>query len=81
VVIVKFYKQFLRFATVMGLLVFSFAFVVFSISAGYYTAKSLRADPTPQDEINAVSSEIVGSADKGASFYKTNCPALAVRQP
>ena len=69
VAIVKFYKQFLRFAPVMGILVFSFAFVVFSISAGYYSLRAWTADPTPPEEVNVVSSEAVGSVEKGASFY------------
>ena len=73
VAIVKFYKQFLRFAPVMGILVFSFAFVVFSVSAGYYSVRALRADPTPPEEVNAVTSEIVGSVEKGASFYNAKC--------
>jgi cytochrome c2 len=73
VAIVKFFKQFLRFAPVMGILVFSFAFVVFSISAGYYTARALRADPTLPEGVNSVSAEAAGSVEKGASFYNTKC--------
>ena len=73
VAIVKFYKQFLRFAPVMGLLVFSFTFVVFSISAGFYSVRALSSEPTLSEEINAVSSEIVASAEKGASFYDAKC--------
>jgi cytochrome c2 len=73
VTIVKFYKQFLRFAPVMGLLVFSFAFVVFSISAGFYTLRSLGTESAISEEIGEVISEIVGDADKGASYYETNC--------
>ena len=57
----------------MGILVFSFAFVVFSVSAGYYSVRALRADPTPPEEVNAVTSEIVGSVEKGASFYNAKC--------
>ncbi len=73
VAIVKFYKKFLRFAPVMGLLVFSFAFVVFSISAGFYSLRSLGAEPTLSEEIGKVISEIIGDAGKGASYYETNC--------
>jgi cytochrome c2 len=73
VVIVKFFKQFLRFAPVMGLLVFGLAFVIFSISAGYYSIRALGADPTPNEEFKPASSEIVGSVDLGASFYNTKC--------
>ena len=73
VVIVKFYKQFLRFAPTMGLLLFGFVFVVFSISAGYYSVKTLRASPPPIEVVNTVPSEIIGSAEKGASFYNAKC--------
>ena len=73
VVIVKFFKQFLRFAPVMGLLVFGLAFVVFSISAGYYSVRTLSADPTPNEEVKPASSEIVGSVDLGVSFYNEKC--------
>jgi len=71
--IVKFFKQFLRFAPALGMLVFSFAFVVFSISAGYYSIKTLVVHPEPPAEIGSVSSEIVGNAEKGADFYNTKC--------
>ncbi|UCE42898.1 MAG: cytochrome c [Candidatus Aminicenantes bacterium] len=71
--IVKFYKQFLRFAPVLGMLVFSFAFVVFSISAGYYAVRTLSASPPQPEERQMDSPEIVGNADQGASFYNTNC--------
>jgi cytochrome c2 len=73
VAIVKFYKQFLRFAPVMGMLVFGFAFVVFSVSAGFYAVRALSTDPTSSEEINTAPSEIIGSADQGASFYNANC--------
>lgn len=71
--IVKFYKQFLRFAPVLGLLVFCFAFVVFSISAGFYSVRALSAGSTLSEEIDAVYSEIVASAEKGASLYNAKC--------
>jgi cytochrome c2 len=73
VVIVKYFKQFLRFAPVLGILVFCFAFVVFSISAGFYTIRSLSTEQTSSEEIMAASSEIIPNAEKGSSFYKTNC--------
>lgn len=73
VAIVKFYKQFLRFAPALGMLVFGFAFVVFSISAGFYSIKALSAKPTLSEETNAVSSEIDGSAEIGESLFMTKC--------
>jgi len=72
-VIVKFYKKFLRFAPGLGMLVFGLAFVVFSISAGFYALRAWVDEPTPSQENSTVSSEIVGDAARGASLYKTNC--------
>lgn len=71
--IVKLFKQFLRFAPAMGMLVFSFAFVVFSVSAGYYSLRTLIVNPELPSEIKEASSEIVGSAEKGAKFYNAKC--------
>ena len=73
VVIVKYFKQFLRFAPVLGMLIFGFAFVVFSISAGFYSIKSLSTKQTSSEEIMAVSPEVVGNVENGSSFYKINC--------
>jgi cytochrome c2 len=73
VAIVKFFKQFLRFAPVLGLLVFCFAFVVFSISAGYYSIRALSTEQASPEAINADSPEIVGNVEKGSSFFQTNC--------
>jgi cytochrome c551/c552 len=73
VAIVQFYKQFLRFAPVLGILVFCFAFVVFSTSAGFYFLRALCASPVSAEDVTPISSEIIGSADQGAFFYNANC--------
>jgi len=41
VAIVQFYKQFLRMAPVLGMIVLSFTFVVFGTSGGYYLLRAL----------------------------------------
>ncbi len=71
--VVKFYRQLLRFAPALGMLVFSFAFVVFMISAGFYFVKTLSADKASDAEVKAGEFEIVGDAEKGATFFNTNC--------
>lgn len=71
--IVKIFKQFLRFAPALGMLVFSFTFVVFSISAGYYSVKMLAVTPHPSEEIDSASLEIIGSAEKGVDLYNAKC--------
>jgi cytochrome c553 len=75
ILIVQFYKQFLRFAPVLGMLVFCFAFVVFSTSAGFYLLKSLCASQTQTVESNqpAASSEITGNSKRGAILYAEKC--------
>jgi mono/diheme cytochrome c family protein len=71
--IVKFYKQFLRFAPGLGMLVFCLTFVVFSISAGFYSLRTLRAKPALSEGIELSSSDIVGNANNGASLFRTHC--------
>ena len=73
VVIVKFYKQFIRFAPVLGMLAFSFAFVVFSVSAGYHAVRSLSTEPSQLEDIHAASLEIIGDAEKGFAYYQSKC--------
>lgn len=73
VVIAKFYKQFLKFAPVMGIVVFCFAFVVFSISAGFYTLRAWSTETTTSDKSEPISSRIIGDAAKGGDLFKTHC--------
>ncbi len=73
VAIVRVYRQLLRLAPALGMLVFCFAFVVFMISAGFYFVRALSAGTTPSAEIDTLVSEIVGNARNGASLYNTKC--------
>ena len=73
VVIIKFFKQFLRFAPVMGLLLFGLVIVVFFISAGYYSVKTLSAKPTLSENVHMASSETARNSENGALFYNKNC--------
>jgi cytochrome c2 len=73
VVIVKFYKQFFRFAPALGLFLFGLTFVVFVISAGFFVVSSLKAtSPLPQEE-TIVSPEIWGSTQNGEALYNAKC--------
>ena len=45
--IIRVYKNFLRFAPNLGIIVFCLAFVVFSTSAGYLASRALFASPSP----------------------------------
>lgn len=73
VAVVKMYKQFLRFAPTLGLLLLGFVIVVFAISAGYYSVKAWNAGSPAQQEIDTVSSEIAGNVERGASFFNAEC--------
>jgi cytochrome c2 len=73
VAIVKFYKQFIRFAPSLGMLTFSFAFVVFFISAGFIFVRNLSVNPAPTERIDALVSDIEGDAKNGSSFFNANC--------
>ncbi len=75
IVLVQFYKQFLRFAPVLGILTFCFAFVVFSTSAGFYLLKTLCASPiSPQGSpVPLASNKISGSADRGEALFMNKC--------
>ena len=71
--IVQFYKQFLRFAPVLGMTVFCLAFVVFSTSGGYYFLRMLYSNPE-QMEISTVSQpQIQGSMESGAILFQNKC--------
>jgi len=70
--IVRFYKQFLRFAPLMGLTVFILSFVVFSISAGFFFLRTLCAKTTAS-EISASQAMIRGDPEKGALLFSRMC--------
>jgi len=71
--IVKFLKQFLRFAPGLGMMVFGLAFVVFAISAGFMTLKTLDSGPPPSDEIRTETSFAHESVENGAVLFNSNC--------
>ncbi len=75
VVVVQFYKHFLKFAPVLGIIVFCLAFVVFSTSAGFYLLRTLCASPasTERSPLPLTSNKISGSAERGAALYREKC--------
>ena len=50
ILIVKFYRELMRFVPTMGLIVFALAFVVFFTSAGFHFARELRPEPSAMIE-------------------------------
>lgn len=71
--IVKVFRQFLRFAPGLGMLLLCLAFVVFAISAGFYSLRALSLDSAPREEVRADSSLIAGDIEKGAVLFNTKC--------
>jgi len=71
--IVRFYKQFLKFVPVMGLTVFALSFIVFKTSAGYFFLRTFCAD-AGSSEISAPSPTVLkGKIDNGAALFSSKC--------
>lgn len=73
ILIVQFYKQLNRFAPALGITVFCMAFVVFSLSGGYYFLRTLCVKPEPVETSSPTSSLIQGNAERGASLFQRHC--------
>ena len=71
--IVQYYKQFLRFVPIMGMIVFVLSFTVFSTSAGFFFLRILGAR-AESSEISELSQTLhQGNAEKGAALFKSKC--------
>ena len=82
VAIVQFFKQFLKMAPTLGLIVFCLSFVVFALSGkfyvmrGYYSAQANEITETPSAaEINKQScaDRIQGKTEEGEKIYNRLC--------
>jgi cytochrome c2 len=71
--IVQFYKQFLRFVPVMGIIVFVLSFTVFSTSAGFFFLRILATKPESPEISEPFQTPHQGNAEKGASLFKDKC--------
>ncbi len=71
--IVRFYKQFLKLVPVMGLTVFALSFIVFKTSAGFFFIRSLVAQSEPS-EISIPSGTLLqGKAEEGEVLFTSKC--------
>lgn len=71
--IIRFFKQFLKFAPVMGLIVFALCFVVFSTSAAYFL---LRTAFVPQEATQPSPSRLPsspGRIENGMALFNSQC--------
>jgi mono/diheme cytochrome c family protein len=75
VAIVKRFKNLLRYAPTLGMIVFGLGFVVFIMTGGYFTARSLTADLSQPAAGEPAAAEIPGDAAGGASLFAGQCAA------
>jgi cytochrome c2 len=72
---VEFYREFIRYAPVMGMIVFSLAFVVFCTSAGFFFLSSGQTVAFEKGEVEepptVLSAE--GDAQKGKFLFEDKC--------
>ncbi|MGB2696373.1 MAG: cytochrome c, partial [Candidatus Zixiibacteriota bacterium] len=73
--IVQFYKEFIRYVPVMGMTVFSLAFVVFCTSAGFFLLSSsqLAVAEKPEVEKQPVEASTAGNVEAGKSLFEGKC--------
>ena len=71
-VIVRSYRQFIKFVPGFGLIVFSLAFVVAAVSAGFFVLAGPRGTaPVEQPQVEQVSD--AGDAGRGEVIFARNC--------
>jgi cytochrome c2 len=73
IAIIRFFKQFLKFAPVMGLIVFALCFVVFSTSAAYFL---LRTAFAPQEATQIPTPRLPSSpgvTENGMALFNSKC--------
>ena len=73
ITIAQFYKQFLKFMPVLGMVVFSLAFVVTGISSGYYLMRSGVGVPQVAETEMTEAAEIAGNTSNGQTIFANRC--------
>jgi len=73
ILIVRFFKQFLKFVPVLGIIVLSLAFVVSATSAGFYFLRSADSFSTNMDNSTLPVKSLEGSAETGAVLFQNKC--------
>lgn len=71
--IVRFFKQFLKFAPVLGITVLSLAFVVTATSAGFYFLRAPYGSGSQAEELASKIESLEVSAETGASLFQNKC--------
>lgn len=73
--IIKAFKNLLRYAPTLGMLVFSLGFVVFLISGGYFTARTLAVEAAGPASVEPAAVPTPGNAENGSAFFAAQCSA------
>ncbi|MFC2165866.1 c-type cytochrome [Acidobacteriota bacterium] len=73
IVIIQFYKQFLRIAPTLGMAVFCLSFVVFYISGGFYTLRTLSTPSPPKEQTQTPPAQVQGNIQSGKVLFDTKC--------
>ena len=73
ILIVRFFKQFLKFVPVLGIIVLSLAFVVTATSAGFYLLKSSNPSPASVEDSPNPIDPLKGSAENGKVLFQNKC--------
>ena len=73
ILIVRFFKQFLKFVPVLGIIVLALAFVVCATSAGFYFLRSANSSSANGNDSILSSDSIEGSAERGEVVFQNKC--------
>ncbi len=73
VAIIQFFKQFLKMAPTLGLIVFSLSFVVFVISGKYYILREYFSSPAVEITATSTSEQIQGKVREGGKIFDRLC--------
>jgi mono/diheme cytochrome c family protein len=73
VIIVRFFRQFLRVIPTLGMTVLVLAVVIFLSSAGYFFLRSATSRPQPAPSPPAAAPSLLGSAENGTHIFQSQC--------
>jgi len=73
IAIVQFFKQFLKMAPTLGLIVFCLSFVVIAISGKFYVLRGYYTTPASETIQTSSSGRIQERAEEGKEIYDTKC--------
>jgi mono/diheme cytochrome c family protein len=71
--IVRFYKQFLKFAPPLGMTVFVLALVLFLMTAGFTFLRSAAPRPPDEEEVPVASGTVPARPGEGRAIFRENC--------